>query len=65
MPTATSSACSRARPPSRFDNAQWSQGLEQKVAQRTEELHSSNALLEQRASELAIINSIQREQSNT
>jgi len=43
-----------------LDNAQWSQGLEQKVAQRTEELQSSNALLEQRANELAIINSIQQ-----
>ena len=43
-----------------LDNAQWSQGLEQKVAQRTEELQASNALLEQRASELAIINSIQQ-----
>ena len=42
-----------------LDNAQWSQGLEQKVAQRTEELQTSNALLEQRANELAIINSIQ------
>ena len=42
-----------------LDNAQWSQGLEQKVAQRTEELQASNALLEQRANELAIINSIQ------
>ena len=43
-----------------LDNAQWSQGLEQKVAQRTEELQTSNALLEQRANELAIINSIQQ-----
>ncbi|HEX8012789.1 MAG TPA: GAF domain-containing protein [Casimicrobiaceae bacterium] len=42
-----------------LDNAQWSQGLEQKVAQRTEELRASNALLEQRAHELAIINSVQ------
>ncbi|MEO8305833.1 MAG: GAF domain-containing protein [Betaproteobacteria bacterium] len=42
-----------------LDNAQWSQGLEQKVAQRTDELQASNALLEQRANELAIINSIQ------
>ncbi len=42
-----------------LDNAQWSQGLEQKVAQRTGELEASNALLEQRANELAIINSIQ------
>ncbi len=43
-----------------LDNAQWSQGLEQKVAQRTEELQSSNALIEQRAAELAVINSIQQ-----
>ncbi len=43
-----------------LDNAQWSQGLEQKVAQRTEELRASNALIEQRANELAIINSIQQ-----
>ena len=32
-----------------LDNAQWSQGLEQKVAQRTEELQASKALTEQRA----------------
>ena len=43
-----------------LDNAQWSQGLEQKVAQRTEELQTSNALLEQRAAELAIINAVQQ-----
>jgi GAF domain-containing protein/CheY-like chemotaxis protein len=42
-----------------LDNAHWSQGLEQKVAQRTDELQMSNALLEQRANELAIINSVQ------
>ena len=42
-----------------LDNAQWSQGLEQKVAERTAELQASNAVIEQRASELAIINSIQ------
>ena len=42
-----------------LDNAQWSQGLEQKVAQRTEELQASKNLSEQRASELAVINSIQ------
>jgi GAF domain-containing protein/CheY-like chemotaxis protein/tetratricopeptide (TPR) repeat protein len=42
-----------------LDNAQWSQGLEQKVAQRTEELQASKAVIEQRANELAIINSIQ------
>ena len=43
-----------------LDNAQWSQGLEEKVAQRTEELSASNQLLAQRASELALINSIQQ-----
>jgi GAF domain-containing protein/CheY-like chemotaxis protein/tetratricopeptide (TPR) repeat protein len=42
-----------------LDNAQWSQGLEQKVAQRTEALQTSNELLEQRANQLAIINSVQ------
>ena len=42
-----------------LDNAQWSQGLEQKVAERTEELQASNALIGQRAAELAIINSVQ------
>jgi GAF domain-containing protein/tetratricopeptide (TPR) repeat protein len=36
-----------------LDNAQWSQGLEQKVAERTQQL-------EQRANELAIINSVQQ-----
>ncbi|MEP7057038.1 MAG: GAF domain-containing protein, partial [Caldimonas sp.] len=41
-------------------NAQWSQGLERKVAERTEALQTSNALLEHRAGELAIINSIQQ-----
>ena len=43
-----------------LDNAQWSQGLEQKVAQRTAELEASKSLTEQRAAELAIINSIQQ-----
>ena len=43
-----------------LDNAQWAQGLEQKVAQRTGELQASNGMLEQRANELAIINSIQQ-----
>ncbi len=42
-----------------LDNAQWSAGLEQKVEQRTTELTASNASLEQRNAELAIINSIQ------
>jgi len=41
-------------------NAQWSQGLEQKVEERTRALQASNAELEQRAGELAIINSIQQ-----
>src|SRR5207247_9418000 len=35
-----------------LDNAQWSQGLEQKVEERTEELTASNASLEQRNAEL-------------
>ena len=43
-----------------LDNARWSQGLEQKVAQRTSDLEASNAMLEQRANELTIINSVQR-----
>ena len=43
-----------------LDNAQWSQGLEQKVEERTAELTASNANLEQRNAELAIINSIQQ-----
>ena len=43
-----------------LDNAQWSAGLERKVEERTAELTSSNASLEQRNAELAIINSIQQ-----
>jgi hypothetical protein len=43
-----------------LDNAQWSQGLEHKVEERTSELKSSNVSLEQRNAELAIINSIQQ-----
>ena len=43
-----------------LDNAQWSQGLEQKVEERTSELTASNVSLEQRNAELAIINSIQQ-----
>jgi len=39
-------------------NARWSQGLEEKVEQRTEELRVSNAEVEQRASELAVVNGI-------
>ena len=42
-----------------LDNAQWSEGLEHKVAQRTEELSASNRQLKQRADELALINGIQ------
>jgi GAF domain-containing protein len=42
-----------------LDNAQWSTGLERKVEERTAELTASNASLEQRNAELAIINSIQ------
>ena len=42
-----------------LDNARWSQGLEQKVTQRTEELRTSNDLLAERANELEIINSVQ------
>jgi GAF domain-containing protein/CheY-like chemotaxis protein len=42
-----------------LENAQWAQGLEQKVRQRTAELQSSNTNLEQRNAELAIINSVQ------
>ncbi|MEO8847419.1 MAG: GAF domain-containing protein, partial [Casimicrobiaceae bacterium] len=41
-------------------NAQWAQSLEQKVEQRTEELKNANADTEQRAAELALINSIQQ-----
>ncbi|MBS0320214.1 MAG: GAF domain-containing protein, partial [Proteobacteria bacterium] len=41
-------------------NAQWSEGLEQKVAARTNELRATTAQAEQRASELALINSIQQ-----
>jgi len=42
-----------------LDNAQWSMDLERKVAQRTLELAASNALLEQRANELGIVNRVQ------
>jgi PAS domain S-box-containing protein len=43
-----------------IENARWSGALEQKVAVRTAELQASNQSLEQRNSELAIINSIQQ-----
>ncbi|HLW13097.1 MAG TPA: GAF domain-containing protein [Casimicrobiaceae bacterium] len=42
-----------------LDNAQFAQGLEAKVEERTAELTASNARTEQRATELALINSIQ------
>jgi GAF domain-containing protein/CheY-like chemotaxis protein/tetratricopeptide (TPR) repeat protein len=42
-----------------LENAQWSQGLERKVEERTAELTASNVSLEQRNAELALINSIQ------
>ncbi|MGE5223188.1 MAG: GAF domain-containing protein, partial [Omnitrophica WOR_2 bacterium] len=43
-----------------LENANWSATLEQKVVERTAELKQSNDRLEQRASELAVINSIQQ-----
>jgi signal transduction histidine kinase/DNA-binding response OmpR family regulator/putative methionine-R-sulfoxide reductase with GAF domain/tetratricopeptide (TPR) repeat protein len=43
-----------------IENARWSQTLEQRVEVRTAELQASNSNLEQRNSELAIINSIQQ-----
>jgi GAF domain-containing protein/DNA-binding response OmpR family regulator len=42
-----------------LDNAQFAEGLEAKVSERTAELQASNARTEQRAAELALINSIQ------
>jgi PAS domain S-box-containing protein len=42
-----------------LDNADWSATLEQKVEQRTEELKLSNNHLEQRTTELTIINRVQ------
>jgi len=42
-----------------LENAQWAEGLERKVTDRTAELQASNASLEQRNAELAIINSLQ------
>ncbi|MFO1398069.1 MAG: GAF domain-containing protein [Burkholderiales bacterium] len=43
-----------------LDNAQWSEDLESKVAQRTQALAESNAALARRADELALINGIQQ-----
>ena len=42
-----------------LENADWTQSLEEKVTQRTAELAASNASLEQRNAELAIINKVQ------
>jgi signal transduction histidine kinase/DNA-binding response OmpR family regulator len=44
-----------------LENADWSRSLEDKVAQRTAELSTANASLEQRNAELVIINSVQQE----
>ncbi len=44
---------------SAVENARWSQTLEQRVERRTAELQQSNADLEQRNNELALINQIQ------
>ena len=41
-------------------NVQWAQGLEAKVAERTMELQAQRTQAEQRAAELAVINSIQQ-----
>ena len=41
-------------------NARWAEGLEAQVAARTAELEASKAQAEQRAAELAVINSIQQ-----
>jgi len=43
-----------------LDNVQWSESLEAKIAERTAELQAANTRAEQRANELAIINSVQR-----
>jgi tetratricopeptide (TPR) repeat protein len=42
-----------------MENTDWAATLEEKVEQRTVELHSANIALEERTSELAIINSVQ------
>jgi GAF domain-containing protein/CheY-like chemotaxis protein/tetratricopeptide (TPR) repeat protein len=42
-----------------LENARWAEDLERKVSERTDELTSSNTQLEQRAAELAVINSVQ------
>ncbi|MGB3714662.1 MAG: GAF domain-containing protein, partial [Candidatus Promineifilaceae bacterium] len=41
------------------ENADWAASLEDKVEQRTAELHAANVALEERTSELAIINKVQ------
>ncbi|HEU5297661.1 MAG TPA: GAF domain-containing protein, partial [Burkholderiaceae bacterium] len=41
-------------------NVQWAQGLEAKVAERTAELQAQRTQAEQRATELAVINSVQQ-----
>ncbi len=43
-----------------LDNAQWAQGLERKVDERTAQARGAQAQAEQRANELAIVNSIQQ-----
>jgi transcriptional regulator with GAF, ATPase, and Fis domain len=42
-----------------IENANWVQTLEQRVAERTEELEESNSILQQRTEELTIINRVQ------
>jgi signal transduction histidine kinase len=42
-----------------LENADWVEGLEEKVKQRTDELQTANTSLEERNAELAIINTIQ------
>lgn len=43
-----------------LENAAWTQTLEQRVAQRTEQLEKANEQLVQQNAELAVINSVQR-----